>query len=967
MHNLTFCSLLLSRKSLTIGLLLLLGACSESSTPPSSAENDQAPTTGYTLVETVAAGSSEIVIPYSKYKLDNGLTLIVHEDTSDPLVHVDITYHVGSAREEAQRSGFAHFFEHMMFQGSDHVADEQHIGIVTESGGTMNGGTSFDTTNYFETVPSNQLETMLWLESDRMGYFLNAVTEEKFENQRATVKNERNQNYENSPYGLWSEKTFTTVFPPEHPYSWMPIGFIADLDSATLADLKQFFLRWYGPNNATLTIGGNVNPQQAVELVVKYFGEIPAGPEVLPATKTPAVLTTDRYISYVDNNIRFPALIVSFPTVALDHPDRVALEALNEILTVGRKSFFYKEFILTQKAIEASGANYALELAGVLNFFILPFPGTPLATFEADLRGVFAGFNADSISDEDLQIYQATQEASLINSLASVTGKVRQLATNETYLGNPNNIQKELDDIRALTKADILRVIETYIKGKPAVYLSVVAPAAPDLISKADDFTTPERLARISSNDSVLEQREAGHTLDRTVRPTPPANPLVNMPPIWQQSLDNGIDFIGTASSEVPLVNLQLVFSGGHLLENPAQYGIASLTASMMNEGTTTFSAEDFEKELDKLGSNISVSSDDDTMSINMQSLQRNFDATLSLLQERLFNSDFTQADLDRIKQQTIESLQAQQEEPTAITENAYRKLLYGTDHAFSVSTNGTVATVEKLTLADVEAFRDLSLVTQTLQVTVVGDIPQPEVLSKLGFLQNLPNTAVSLRSQPATAQLAGGTLYLIDKPGAAQSEIRIGYMGSLTYDSTGEYFERYLMNYVLGSAFNSRINLNLRENKGYTYGARSNFSASKIPGPFTASASVRADATADSVVQFVNEIKTYRDQGITPTELQFTKDASGQSEALDYETPRQKLGLLQQIITYNLPLDFTTQQQNIINGLTQERINSLALAHLPLEKMVILVVGDKALINTSLTALGYPIVELDTEANPVN
>ena len=363
--------------------ILILTACSESSAPESNVVSESAPgaSSAYTLIERVDADSGEIVIPYSKYELDNGLTVIIHEDMSDPLVHVDVTYHVGSAREEPQRSGFAHFFEHMMFQGSEHVADEQHIGIVTESGGTMNGTTSFDRTNYFETVPSNQLETMLWLESDRMGYFLDAVTQEKFEVQRDTVKNERGQNYENSPYGLWSEKMFTAMFPPEHPYSWMPIGFIEDLDAATLDDLKKFFLRWYGPNNATLTIGGYVNVEEAMELVVKYFGEIPPGPAVENDVKQAASLDADRYISYVDRNIRFPGLFIAYPTIPMDHPDRVALEAMSEIITVGRKSFFYKEFILTQKAIQASGFNYMQELAGMLIFLVLPFPGTPSGRF----------------------------------------------------------------------------------------------------------------------------------------------------------------------------------------------------------------------------------------------------------------------------------------------------------------------------------------------------------------------------------------------------------------------------------------------------------------------------------------------------------------------------------------------------------------------------------------------------------
>lgn len=955
---------------LVTAFLFTLVACGDPSAPEATtvAESTMAaPPSGYTLVEQVEAEGDEIIIPYSKYELDNGLTVIIHEDMSDPLVHVDVTYHVGSAREEAKRSGFAHFFEHMMFQGSEHVADEEHIGIVTESGGTMNGTTSFDRTNYFETVPSNQLETMLWLESDRMGYFLDAVTQEKFEVQRDTVKNERGQNYENRPYGLWSEKIFTAMFPPGHPYSWMPIGFIEDLDAATLDDLKKFFLRWYGPNNATLTIGGYVDKEEVMELVVKYFGEIPPGPPVEDDSKQPAQLDQDRFISYVDRNIRFPALFIAYPTIPLDHPDRPALEALNEIISLGRKSFFYKEFILTQKAIESTGFNFNQELAGLVTFLVLPFPGTPLADFESEMREILANFSEEDITDDMLQIYKSTQEASLINSLASVSGKVTQLASNETFLDDPNYIQQELEAIRSLTREDVLRVHSTYIKDKPAIYLSVVPEGGEDIVAQPDNFEIPERLPRMESETDNLEMRDAPESFDRSVRPTPPPNPLVTMPDFWRQELDNGIQVIGTANAEVPLVSMRLDFDGGHLLESPDKYGVASLTAQMMNEGTENFSAEEFENELDKLGSRISVSSGNDSFTITVQSLLRNLDATIELLEERLYNSAFSQNDLDRLRQQQIEAIEASKEEPSGIAGIVYPKLIYGDDHAFSVSAAGSIPSLESITLEDIEAFASKNLVSQALKVSVVGELTQQEAINKLVFLDALPNEEVELNAQPAVTNIDETTLYLVDKPGAAQSEIRVGYLTDVTYDAAGEYWERYLMNYALGGAFNSRINLNLREDKGYTYGARSNFSATKLPGPFTASASVRTDATADSVVQFINEITDYRENGITPDELQFTKDAIGQSEARDYETPGQKARLLDQIITYDLPPDFVRQQQAVISGMTEEKILQLAQEHLPLNKMKILVVGDKEVVGESLAELGYPIVELDEEGNPVN
>lgn len=956
--------------ALALAIALSLTACSDDTTQ-SGATSDAVATApaagGYTLVETVPASESELVIPYSKFKLDNGLTVIVHEDRSDPLVHVDVTYHVGSAREEAQRSGFAHFFEHMMFQGSEHVADEEHIKTVSEAGGDMNGTTNEDRTNYFETVPSNLLERMLWLESDRMGFLLNAVTQEKFEVQRDTVKNERGQNVENRPYGRFSEVNNAAMFPPEHPYSWPVIGYPADLDAATVDDLKRFFLRWYGPNNATLTVGGDVSADEVMALAVKYFGEIPAGPAVEPATYPAPVLDADRYVSYVDENIRFPALLFTWPTVPLSHPDRVALDALNEIIGVGRKSFLYKQFILTQKAIDASGFNQSMELGGTLTFFVLPYPGTSLTDFETELRSVIEGFGPDSISDEDLQIFKSGQEAGLVRSLASVSGKVSQLAFNQTFLGNPNQIQKELDDIRSLTKEDIIRVFDTYVKGKPAVIQSVVPGDAPDSQAQPDNYTIPARLTRAAGEEQPLALREPPQSFDRTTKPTSGPSPLVTMPAYWEAQLPNGVNVIGTAEAEVPLVTLRLVFSGGRLNEQPGQYGLSALATSMMNEGTENYSAEQFENELQKLGSNISVSAGSESTTINVQSLANNVDATLALLEERLFRSKFTEEDLQRLRQQAVESIQAEQEEPAGIASAAWPKLLWGADHSYAVSGLGRIDTLESLTLADIEKFVPDNLTSDKLEVVVVGEVSQADILAKLAFLQNLPATGIAPREQPASPTLAGNTLYLIDKPMAAQSEIRVGYLTNVSYDPTGVYFERYLMNYVLGGAFNSRINLNLREEKGYTYGARSGFAGGRLPGGlFTASASVRADSTADSVVQFVEEIKGYRDAGITAEELKFTQDSIGQSEALDYETPGQKAGLLQQIITYNLQSDFVKRQQEIISGLTIEKVNELAKAHLPLENMQILVVGDKAVINDSLVMLGYNIVELDTEGNPL-
>ncbi|RZK88973.1 MAG: insulinase family protein, partial [Hymenobacter sp.] len=371
------------------------------------------------------------VIPYEKYVLPNGLTVVVAEDHSDPLVHVDVTYHVGSAREQIGKSGFAHFFEHMMFQGSDHVGDQQHFKLVTAAGGTLNGSTNQDRTNYYETVPSNQLETAMWLEADRMGFLLDAVSQKKFEIQRSTVKNERGQNYDNRPYGLSSEYVSKTLYPYGHPYSWLTIGYLKDLDNSNVNDLKNFFLRWYGPNNATLTVGGDVTAAQVLKYAEKYFGPIKRGPAV-PVQKLPApVLTADRYVSYEDN-VRFPMLQMVFPTVPYGHPDAVPLDALADIIGGGKTSLLYKNLVKTQKAVQAQAYQRNSELSGELALISLDLPTTRLDSAEVIFRKTLAEFAKNGPTDAQVAQYKASTEAQLINGLASVQGKVSQLAANQT-------------------------------------------------------------------------------------------------------------------------------------------------------------------------------------------------------------------------------------------------------------------------------------------------------------------------------------------------------------------------------------------------------------------------------------------------------------------------------------------------------------------------------------------------------
>ncbi|OGX85335.1 M16 family metallopeptidase [Hymenobacter glacialis] len=920
---------------------------------------------GTKLVEKVSKQPGQLVIPYEKYVLPNGLTLIVSEDHSDPLVHVDVTYHVGSAREQIGKSGFAHFFEHMMFEGSDHAPKGTFDKVTIGAGGSNNGSTNTDRTNYYETLPNNQLEKALWLESDRMGFLLDAVTQERFEVQRATVKNERGQNYDNRPYGLANEYISRTLYPYGHPYSWSTIGSLEDLDRSNVEDLKKFFLRWYGPNNATLTVGGDVKPAEVVKMVEKYFGSIKRGPAVAKTTPVAPVLATDRYVSYADN-IRFPMLQMVYPTVAAGHPDDLALTALAEILGGGKNSLLYKNLIKTQKATQANAYQRSSELDGVLGFTARAFPGKGLDSLESVVRSTMAEFEQRGVMDEDLQRFKAQTEARMVNSLASVSGKVSQLAANQTYFNNPNYITVETKELKALRKADVQRVYDKYLKGKKAVILSVIPKSGGVAAAKPDNFTLDKSSYKAPKDEYAdLKYVKATDNFDRGKQPAAAGNPVVKIPALYREEFANGLKVIGTRNTEIPAVTMLLTIRGGHRLEqaNPAKAGVASLTAAMLNEGSEKYTSEQFAAELEKLGSSVQISAGDDRTLLSVQSLTKNLPATLALVEERLLHPRFDPADFARLKKQALEGIANQNTLPVVIADKTYSRLLYGPANVMSVAASGTTATASTLTLDDVKQFYQQNYAPNVSFLTIVGDVGQQDIAPQLAFLKAWPKKDVALPGALPAAQPDQTRLYFVNKPGAAQSEIRIGYL-ALPYDATGEFYRAYLANFTLGDGFLSRLNMNLRETKGYTYGARSGFAGTTYAGPFTAQAGVRADATAPSVKEFMSEITNYQN-GISDDDLSFMQTAIGQSDALRYETGPQKANFLSRIVEYNLPTTYVDERSLILKSLTKEEVLAASKKYLPADKMYIVVVGDSKQL-PALRELGYPVVELDLEGQPV-
>lgn len=920
------------------------------------------------LIEKVNKSDNEIVIPYEKYELSNGLTLILHEDHSDPLVHIDITYHVGSAREEIKKSGFAHFFEHMMFQGSDNVADEAHFKIVTESGGTLNGSTNRDRTNYYQTVPNNQLESMLWLEADRMGFFLDAVTQEKFEIQRATVKNEKGQNYLNRPYGMWKEKTIAALYPHGHPYSWSTIGYLEDLDRASLSDLKNFFLRWYGPNNAAITIGGDINPKEVLIMVEKYFGSIPPGPEVKKMKLPLPEINSDRYISHIDNNIRFPALMMTYPTVPRFHPDEAALDGLADILGIGQSSYLFKKFVETQKAIQASASHPAYEHAGELSMIVLPYPGQTLTEFEVEIRNTLEAFEAEGVDEIDLIKFKAGRESDVINGLASVSGKVSQLANYQFMFGNPNLIHQDLQRYLDISAADVMRVFNKYIKEKSSVVMSYL-PSEEVLPARADNFSN--RVDTTNDFEKVdygnLTYQKAEDIFDRSIQPSAGPRPTLKVPEYWEASFENGLKIIGTTNNEIPTTSLLLTLNGGHRLDayDPSKSGLASLTASMLNESTEKYSSEDIQEELRKLGSSIYVSSDDEGTYMSINTLNKHLDKTLQLAEEILLHPAFKQKDFDRIYKQQLESIKAGQEDPSSIADDIYSQLIYGENHIYSIPAYGSEETIANIKLDNVIDFYNNYYSPNLSELVIVGAISDQnsiDLVEKLKFLHDWENKNVQIPKLPKTTTPKKLKIYFVDKLEAPQSQIRAGYVTDLIYSPTGDYFKSYLMNYTLGGAFNSRINLNLREDKGWTYGARSYFSASDEPGSFSVYSGVLAEATDSAVYEIIQEIRDYHERGITDDELQFMKNSIGQREVRDYETPRQKSSFLRRIVHYDLGKSFIDDQSKLIASITKEELNALAKKYLDLNQFYVVIVGDGVGNLVPLKNLGYELIELNAD-----
>ncbi len=910
-----------------------------------------------------AAEQAELKIDFEKYTLANGLEVVLHEDKSDPITAVAIQYHVGSNREEMSHTGFAHLFEHMMFQESQHVGQDQFFRKIQAAGGTLNGGTSRDGTVYFEVVPKNALEMVLWLEADRLGFLTPTITQEAFANQQNVVKNEKRQG-ENRPYGYTQHILGKLLYPEGHPYNWTVIGSMADLTLATLKDVHEFHDKWYRPGNATLVVAGDFDREQTKQLIEKYYGEIESGESRDDPKPQPVTLESIKMAYWEDTFAKSPELTMVIPTVEEYHPDDYALSFLSQLFAYGKKAPLYK-VIVEEKKLAPSVIGYQMsnEIAGEFMIRIRAFPNIDLDDVNNAVAESFQRFETESFTEEDVERIKAGLETQFYNGISSILGKSFQLARYNEYAGSPGYITTDLEKIKAVTKEDILRVYEFYIKDKPYVMTSFVPKGQVDLIVEGSEpFAIVEEDAeaeKIAAERPVEEFKvePIPSSFDRSQEPLIGPDPEITLPTIWKDELSNGIKLFGIEQTELPLVQFSMMIKGGQLLDDMDKAGVANLITDMMMEGTKNKTPIELEEAIDELGANIYMYTSQEAITLSVNCLRSKLDDVYNLVEEILLEPRWDEKEFDRVKKQTIENINRSKVNPAAVARNVFNELVYGDKHIFSVPTLGTMESVEAITIDDLKAFYARNFSPSITNVAIVGNISKEDAVNTFKTLEEKWEAKdVAFPEFELPAPLEKSMVYFVDIPGARQSVINIGNLSISATDP--DYYPAYVMNYKLGGSFNGFVNLILREEKGYTYGARTGFSGSLQPGTFVASSSVQSPATLESVQIFRDLMLKYR-EGIVSEDLQFTKDALIKSDARNFETLGALLGILNNVATYNRPDDYIKKREEFVKGLTADQHKELARKYIDPDRMIYLVVGDAATQMKSLEKLGLGKVAL--------
>jgi zinc protease len=891
-------------------------------------------------------------LKFERYKLDNGLEVILSEDHRLPLVAVNLWYHVGAANETAGRTGFAHLFEHMMFEGSKHVPGSSHFHFLEAAGASdINGTTSFDRTNYYETLPSNQLELALWLESDRMGYLPDKLDQANLSNQQDVVRNERRQSYENAPYGIAEEAVFHELFPKNHPYYPMVIGSHADIQAAKLEDVRNFFKLYYAPNNASLAIVGDFDSSKVRQLVEKYFGPLKRGPEV-PRVKisTPAI-NAERRIT-VQDNVQLPRVYLAWLTSPIFKPGDAEADITANALGGGKSSRLYKKLVYEkQLALDVEAEQQSLMLDSVFEIQATARPGVKPEDLEKAINEELAGFRASGPTPEELKRAVNGIETRAISGLELFNGVANLLNTYNHYLGTPDFLAGDIGRYEKATTESVQAFAQNQLNPDHSVVVYCVSgkqdlgPEVPT--PKAEEKGTTKAGGEPVNEDAPWREKP----------PSPGPAAALHLPVPEQFKLSNGLTVLYNERPGLPLVAASLVFrrgTGANPMDHP---GLASFTSRMLQQGTTTRSALQIADRAADLGTTIGTRAAMDSSRIGTQSLTRNFPDVLELLADVALHPTFPEEEIKRVRSERLAALVQEKDDPFTVATRVYLAALYGPRYTYGYPDIGTTDSLKAVTREDLLHFWQQNYLPTDAALIVSGniklDVLKPLLEKQFGDWK--PGTA----PEPArgTAERSDAKLILVDRPGAQQTTLVFFSLGPAR--STPDYPQLEVMNADLGGLFSSRINMNLREKHGYTYGAGSFFSYRVAPGPFVVYSDVRTNVTAPATTEVFKELKRMRDTLMTPEELKMAKDSIAQSLPGRFEHAAETTGTFAEIYVYDLPLDYFSLLPGRINAVTAEQAQAAAQKYIQLDKITIVAVGDRSKIEADMKELKLGKTEL--------
>ena len=884
-----------------------------------------------------------VSISYEKFTLPNGLDVILHEDHSLPVAAVNVWYHVGSKNEEPGRTGFAHLFEHVMFEGSKHHKGS-FFDPLQKVGANLNGSTTPDRTNYWENVPSNYLELALWLESDRMGFLLDALDQKAFDIQRDVVKNERRQSYENRPYGMAYLTLQPTVFPAPHPYNWPTIGSQEDLDAAELDDVKDFFRQFYAPSNASIAIAGDIDPDGTRRLVERYFGDLPPGPPINRIRRMDSELNGMASLVLRDR-VQLPRLYLVWPTAPAFDEEQPALEVLSAILGDGKSSRLYRSLVYERQiARDVSVYHYGQEIAGEFFVQVTANAGQSLEEMEALVRDELESIRQSGPTEHEIQRAKNRIESQHVRQLERVGGfggRADQLNYYNTYTGDPSGINTDLDRYLAVTVDDVRRAAKTTL-GENLVRLTVL----------------PEQ--QLSAADVAL---------DRTEMPGAAPSPTFSPPVPTRATLSNGMKVVLVEKPGLPAVAQGLLLRAGGITDPADKPGIASLTATMLAEGTTTRSSRQISDEMEFLGSQLRASASREFATISTETLTSHWQHALEILADVVQNAIFPANEFDRVRSERLTDLSRIADSPQAIAGRASQALLFGTGTRYGHPVSGTEAAIKGLTRDDLASHHAANYSPEGATLILVGDISRDEAVKQAeGAFGGWRSSDATDSAGNADGMPDDGTttIYIADKPGAPQSVIRSGYLTVPRHHP--DYLALNLLNYILGGQFSARLNMNLRQDKGYSYGYMSGIDWLTGPSALTAGGSVQTEVTKESVAETIKEFEEIR-SARPVTQEEFDDAVNGILRGLpnQFETHGQVLNQLVRLVAFDLPDDYFGTYAEEVGNLTLADIHRVAEEHIKAGALKIVVAGDAASVEPAIRELGYPVVPIDYEGTMID